>query len=115
RLALPFLAGALLWTEALCGQTMTTARLTGVVLDPTGTPLSNVLTTAASADLGVSLETTTDASGRFVFALLGPGVYEVRAEAFGFRPVLARPILLAAGDARSMTLSMAPAAPPITA
>lgn len=66
------------------------AEITGVVLDPAGTPLAQarvMVQTSATANEFFATETTTSEDGTFVVEELAPGRYIVVAESAGFRPV----------------------------
>jgi outer membrane receptor protein involved in Fe transport len=60
-------------------------RITGVVADSTGGVLPGATVNAKGSDTGSIRTVYTDASGRYVFANLPPGPYEVGAELTGFR------------------------------
>lgn len=55
----------------------------GRVVSPSGRPLAGVRVTIPAAEL----VTTTDANGRFAFAAVPPGAYELAITAAGFRPL----------------------------
>ena len=61
-----------------------TGTIDGVVVDASGTALPGVNVTLAS-DRG-DKSTVTDESGKFIFGLLPPGQYTVRASLEGFQP-----------------------------
>ena len=52
-----------------------TATLAGTIYDPLGRPAEHTLILLASSDPSASLQTRTDASGRFLFDGLPPGMY----------------------------------------
>ena len=81
--ALVVLGGLCLFAGVGRAQSPTTGQITGVVKDPSGAVVSDAKITLTSAD-GVQRDTTSDTAGRFVFALLPPGVYRVEAEKPGF-------------------------------
>jgi hypothetical protein len=94
-------------------QSGTTAVVSGTVGDVFERPIPGALITLTSLDRGGSRETTADGSGRFRFTLVGPGSYEVRAEALGYRPVIARTLTLAGGGRASLALQLVQAPPPV--
>ena len=57
----------------------------GTVSDPSGAVVAQVRVTAQSAVTGLERTTETDERGSFSFAVLPPGVYELRVEAKGFQ------------------------------
>src|SRR5690349_8415117 len=65
----------------------TTGRLVGTIVDAQGAVLPGVTVTVTSPNLQGANTQITDASGQFRFPSLPPGVYTVKAELTGFRPV----------------------------
>src|ERR1700752_923388 len=63
------------------------AQLQGVVKDQSGAVIPGASVSVHSPTTGARRSMTTDAAGRYVFALLGPGDYTVTAELNGFQPV----------------------------
>ncbi|HXE80925.1 MAG TPA: TonB-dependent receptor [Vicinamibacterales bacterium] len=72
----------------------TTSTLTGRVVDGSGGALPGALVTARHVETSLSRTTTTDVQGRYTFAVLPVGVWEVRAELEGFRPQLRSGVVL---------------------
>src|SRR5262249_315627 len=68
----------------------TTVTLTGTVLDQSAAVLSGAQVSLKGGVPSQSLETTTDASGRFHFEKLTAGAYEISVIIEGFRPTTAR-------------------------
>lgn len=97
----------------LAAQGLSSATLSGTVSASSGQPISGALVTLSSLGGGGSHEATTDGSGSYAFALVAPGSYEVRAEAVGYRPVIARTLVLSGGDRARVPLSLAVAPPPV--
>ncbi len=96
------------------------ASLTGRVADPSGAVISGAAITARSAATGRITATTTDDGGRFRFAALGIGGYEVRIHQPGFADAVRTvdltlgaafhlPITLALGSAQTVVEIHAPA------
>src|SRR2546425_4841303 len=77
------LASVLFWTMNGFAQQQSAGTLRGVVADTFGGVIvgANVVITNAN---GVEKTTSTDQSGRYVFAALAPGHYSLRASAPGF-------------------------------
>lgn len=97
----------------LHAQGVSSATLSGTVTASTGRPIPGALVTLSSVGGGGSHETTTDGSGGYAFALVAPGSYEIRAEALGYRPVIARTLVLSGGDEARVPLSLNVAPPPV--
>ena len=62
-----------------------TRALEGVIFDPTGAVVPSVHLTLKAGAAGPAVEAATDAAGRFVFANVAPGTYELKAEIAGFK------------------------------
>jgi hypothetical protein len=60
-------------------QTSATGALTGVTLDPSGSALSGVSLQLINKETAEIQSATSDGQGRFSFALLSPGQYELKA------------------------------------
>ena len=74
----------LIATLSALGQTAT-AELSGSVTDSTGAAVANAKITATNPSTGFSREVRTNQSGAYLFTILQPGVYNLSAEAPGFR------------------------------
>ena len=61
-----------------------TGRISGTAMDQQGGVLPGTTITLTNTGTGAGRNTTTDASGRYVFTNLQPGTYEVAAELAGF-------------------------------
>ena len=66
------------------------AQLSGRISDPDGFPLRNARLVIASGASGGGRATTTDENGRFTFAALAEGAYELRISSPGYPSVVAR-------------------------
>jgi hypothetical protein len=95
-------------TRALAKQAALNPHLAGQVFDVSGAALPNAQVTAVGP-VGTEI-VTSDAEGRFAFDVLAPGLYSVKAEASGFRPVELKQIEVATNQFPSLTLKLAPAA-----
>src|SRR5687768_4685311 len=80
----------------------TTATLAGSVLDASGSTLPGVQMTLRQPSTGFIRSTVTGSEGRFVLAGLSAGVYELRAELSGFRPVSRADIAVTVGEMVSL-------------
>src|SRR5262245_47290083 len=82
----------LIWVVALVLAALpvfaqTTGRITGQIVDTSGSAVPGVAVTATSPQLQGSLTATTDSNGHFRFPSVPPGTYKVRAELAGFKIV----------------------------
>ena len=71
--------------SALFSQSSTTGAVTGVVIDPTGAVVPGASITLTQLGTNLTLSTTTDSSGRYVFPVLSPGQYSLKCTGKGFR------------------------------
>jgi hypothetical protein len=62
-----------------------TASLSGTVTDPSGSSIPGANVRIANVATRTARQTTTDATGRYLFSLLPPGLYETTVEADGFK------------------------------
>lgn len=72
------------------------STITGSVVDPQGAVISNAKIKADNISKNVVLTTSTDAQGRFVFAQIEPGSYNITVEAAGFKKLEKSGIALSA-------------------
>ncbi|HWT03611.1 MAG TPA: carboxypeptidase regulatory-like domain-containing protein [Pyrinomonadaceae bacterium] len=97
---------------ALCGysilaqQTVTSATLGGRVEDSAGAAVPGALVTARHLDTNQTQTATSDAEGRYRFAYLPAGPYELTAEHGGFDPLRQR-LTLTLGQALDVPLRLA--------
>ena len=80
--------------------------ITGTVADPTGAVIPQARVTATPAR-GVSLSTSSDATGQFRLNGLAPGLYNVTAEAPNFQTATQSEVRVAAGASQRLTLTLA--------
>jgi carboxypeptidase family protein/TonB-dependent receptor-like protein len=104
RLLSAILPTALLAVGAAFGQT-TTATLSGVVQDSSGSVLPGVRISVRKIGTGATRETATDSAGRYSLTNLEPGQYELRATAPGFKTA-AQGVALSVGGATAMDLTL---------
>src|SRR5262245_24759759 len=83
-----------------------TATLSGTVRDDTGAALPNTTVTAKSDATGATRRTTTGGDGRYRFAALDPGVYEVRAELASFKTAIQTGVVLTVGGITEADITM---------
>jgi hypothetical protein len=84
----------------------TAANLTGTVVDASGGTLPGVQLTLRNMGTGLTRTATSATDGRFVFADIPAGSYELRAELSGFRPVLRSGITVTVAQTLSLPLVM---------
>ena len=71
--------------------------LSGVVVDPAGLPLPGVSVTARNVATGITRDTVTAATGRYVFNSLAPDVYDVTFALTSFKTLLREGLVLPVG------------------
>jgi hypothetical protein len=84
-------------------ETLTTASLTGRVLDPSGAAIPQATVTALQSATGESYTARTDSQGRFRFPYLSVGLYSIRTQPSGFATTT-RQVQLTVGAAFDITL-----------
>ena len=99
--------------EGVSAQSSSYAAVSGTVRDGLGGPLGQAIVTLTSMGGTVESETTTSGSGAFSLRLVPPGRYELRVEALGYRPLVARVLSLSGGDQRSLDLTLVVDPPPV--
>src|SRR5688572_15786308 len=83
----------------------TTGTISGRIVDPQGLAVPGATVTVTGAQGARTV--VTDADGRFIAPFLTPGLYSVRAELSGFRPVEQQNITLSLGQTVDLSLQMA--------
>ncbi len=83
-----------------------TASLGGVVHDSSGAAIPGAKVTLASPDKGITRTYTTDAEGRYSFALLPPATYILTVDAGGFSSYKQTGIALEAGQSANQAVTM---------
>ena len=80
---------ALLLAAALCAlaQVAPTSSLSGTVTDPSGSLVPDAAVVLTNSGTNWTRNTTTDTQGRFQFAAVPPGAYELQVTAAGFTPI----------------------------
>ncbi len=104
RIALCLLAFVLVM--ALPAMAQFSAGVQGIVQDPSGAVIGNASVTLTNVDTRITATTTSNGRGVYQFASLGPGNYQVAAEASGFAPTRTSFILMA-GEMRNVPLLLA--------
>jgi len=99
------------WTLLGSGLSASTGQigagtLVGAVLDSAGTPVPGALVTAINRGSQLSWTATTGNDGEFGIARVMPGVYDVRVELDGFRPLLRQRVRVLTGEATRLDLTL---------
>src|SRR5262245_44313364 len=80
----------------------TSGSMTGAVQDKNGAAIANARVVVTDQSRKVSLTATTDSEGRFVFAQLQPGRYNLEVQSTGFRKFELKDVVLNANDKLSI-------------
>src|SRR5262245_15710783 len=80
----------------------TSGSMTGAVQDKNGAAIANAKVVVTDQSRKVSFTATTDSEGRFVFAQLQPGRYNLEVQSTGFRKFELKDIVLNANDKLSI-------------
>jgi len=94
---------ALLFAPAAYGQS---ARITGVVSDPTGAVVPGVEVVLTNEQTGIQRTTAGNAAGVYSIPLLDPGTYSALFRSAGFQPLLRKGILLETGITRTVNATL---------
>ena len=101
------LAALLLALPSLFAQGQTTsARLSGLVTDPSGAPIAGASVTLSNPSAGFRRQFTTSNAGQYSFPQLPPGNYELKIEAPGFAVAVKPNLGLQVGQDSSIDVSM---------
>ena len=98
-------------SSCLLAQSSTTGALGGGVVDPMGAAMPGVTITLASPTTGQMQTTVTDAQGRYGFALLAPGMYNVDFSMPGFNTSSAESVVVNVSEAPSLDAQLEPGTP----
>jgi hypothetical protein len=101
----------MLFIPGIVGAQSASARLYGIVWDPSDNPTPGVILTAIDENTGWEYEAVSDEDGRYLFLALRPGFYTVSTKAKGFQPITRRNIYLPSDGnvTESFTLDIAAA------
>src|SRR5262245_62172262 len=101
------LAALILSVSSGAAQT-TTGTISGRITDSTGGVLPGVTLDATNMETKLARSTVTNESGEFVFSVLPPGQYSVRAELTGFSAVVRSNIGVQVNSATRLELVLEP-------
>ncbi len=88
---------------------VSTADITGTVLDQAGAVVNGANVAVTNTATGLERRTVTDDTGNYSAALLPPGEYEVRVEASGFATVVQK-VSLVVGQTQTLNFALRPGA-----
>ncbi|MEO8128208.1 MAG: carboxypeptidase regulatory-like domain-containing protein, partial [Bryobacteraceae bacterium] len=91
---------------AVCSGQIFTSGLSGVITDPNGAAIPSASVTVTNKATGDSRTAKSGEDGRYTFSQLSPGVYELTAEASGFRKSVAPSLTLQASQVSEFNLNM---------
>jgi hypothetical protein len=92
---------------AVCSSQIFTSGLSGVITDPNGAAIPNAAVSVKNKATGDARAVKAGEDGRYTFSQLAPGVYELTAEASGFRKLVAPSLTLQASQVSEFNLNMA--------
>src|SRR5215831_15498715 len=87
-------------------QTTTTGQVVGTIVDAQGGVLPGVTVSATSPQLQGTRTAVSDSTGTFRFPTLPPGVYAIKAELAGFKPLSQENITVSLDRSVSLNLKM---------
>ncbi|HEX8189778.1 MAG TPA: TonB-dependent receptor [Pyrinomonadaceae bacterium] len=95
--------------SAAAARAQTTSTLAGDVRDPAGAVIPGASVTAKSLETGRTSAAASDAEGRYTFAGLPVGPYEVRADKAGFKHNVFERVTLTVNETATLDILMQPA------
>ena len=101
---------ALLLTLVLCPALLAQTDLStirGTVTDPTGAVIPGVTITLLNTETSISRTVETNDAGDYEIPLVGPGNYQLTAEADGFQTFVASDILITSRETRRLAIELA--------
>ncbi len=93
-------------TPSAFGQASVYGSLSGRVTDPSGAAVVGASVTVTETSIQVDRETTTDASGRYLFPRLRPGVYRLLVSTEGFQATSVTGVNVAVNSAPLVDVSL---------
>ena len=97
---------ALLFCASAAFAQTSTARVTGVVRDPSSAIVPQAHVRIINRATGVESQTNTNTSGIYTISFLAPGPYEMKVEANGFKSYTRTNLQLETGDTLSLDISL---------
>lgn len=105
-IAILFLLGMFNAQQAHAQLAVTTATLSGTVVDPSGSVVSQATLTLSSPERGITRSYTTGAQGSYSFGQLPPSTYQLQIQAQGFSEYIQKGIRLDAGQSATQDVKM---------
>jgi hypothetical protein len=99
------LAGIMAWTTPAIAQ-FTTARLSGTVMDKTGSAVAGATVTALQVTTGYKQTETTGSEGTYLFPSLPVGNYSLTVQGSGFTTYVQNGIVLSVGQAATQNVTL---------
>src|SRR5690348_9239038 len=93
------------WLPAAAQETVNLASISGRVVDPRGDPLPGADVVARQPATNITFERITGSDGRFRFAPLKVGTYEIHVRLDGFRPY-SRSLTVTVGSAFDLPVQL---------
>ena len=94
----------------LLGQSGTTSALAGTIADRSGAMIANAQVKATDVNTGAVRAVQSNASGRFLFSQVNPGIYRVEVHAEGFGLGRSEPTSISVGQTATVNFTLSPAA-----
>ena len=104
----------LAFASPVASQSLSFGELNGSVSAALSRPLNGAEVRVREKSSGAIRWVVTTRDGRFRFAVLPAGRYDVTVEALGYRPVVHTDVTIAAGHAAILATTLKEAAPPVT-
>jgi hypothetical protein len=105
KIAITSVAMLLFATPFLCGQTLTTGEVTGLISDSTGGVVPGVSVTLKHDATGEERTAASNEEGRYRFSLLAPGDYTISAQTPGLKSKIQK-ILVLVGQQQAVNLTL---------
>jgi len=82
------------------------ATLTGVITDPAGAVVPNVIVRAVNEATNIETSVTSNSEGRYLFPNLRPGSYKLTASAQGFKQAISSDVVLQVNQAGRLDMHL---------
>ncbi len=105
---------ALFVPMSAAAQTVVSGDVSGRVLTSDGRSIPDAVVTLHSLEMDVTREAATDLAGSYAIQFMSPGRYEMRVEAFGYRPLVRPVVRVEAGASRLVNVTLIASPPPVT-
>ena len=101
-------------SQSVEAQSLVWGSIEGRARGPAGDAIGPVSVVLTSAENGIERSFTSDRSGRFSISLVAPGLYTLRVESLGFRPVVLTDLAVPAGERLPVEVLLSPASGVVT-